>query len=132
MSFRALDQLEGDTEGTACSLAGDLAEGSPSSRRSWWIRSFSHPGDHCPRGPRDNRNSLKGVVEGARIDGAPVRRLGDDDVAMATPERVAQYERIVRSIAKWASDRDDVVAIALVGSWARCGHTWTPMSTLSS
>ena len=38
---------------------------------------------------------------------------------MVTDERVAQFKAVLRSIAAWAGAQDDIVAVALVGSWAR-------------
>jgi uncharacterized protein len=40
-------------------------------------------------------------------------------VAEVSEQRRAEYERAVRRVAKWAADRDDVVGVAVVGSWAR-------------
>ena len=38
---------------------------------------------------------------------------------MLTPDRVAEYRRIVRSVSAWAAGREDVAGVAVVGSWAR-------------
>ena len=38
---------------------------------------------------------------------------------MVTTGRVEEYHRIIRSIVDWAQERDDIVGIAVVGSWAR-------------
>jgi predicted nucleotidyltransferase len=38
---------------------------------------------------------------------------------VVTDERQAEYESVITSVAHWARDRADVVAVAIVGSWAR-------------
>ena len=38
---------------------------------------------------------------------------------MLTLDRIAEYGRIIRSVAKWAARQDDIVGVAVVGSWAR-------------
>lgn len=38
---------------------------------------------------------------------------------MLTSDRVAEYRRIIRSVAAWASRQPDVAGVAVVGSWAR-------------
>lgn len=36
-----------------------------------------------------------------------------------TADRVAEYDDVVRSVVAWASGQRDIVAVAVVGSWAR-------------
>ena len=36
-----------------------------------------------------------------------------------TADRVAEYDDVVRSVIAWASGQRDIVAVAVVGSWAR-------------
>ena len=38
---------------------------------------------------------------------------------MVTLDRIAEYERIIRSVADWAARQEDIVGVAVVGSWAR-------------
>ena len=38
---------------------------------------------------------------------------------MVTSDRVAEYERIIRFVAEWAARQEDIVGVAVVGSWAR-------------
>lgn len=40
---------------------------------------------------------------------------------MVTLDRVAEYGRIIRCVADWAERQEDIVGVAVVGSWAR-GH----------
>ncbi len=39
--------------------------------------------------------------------------------AMVTSDRLAEYRRIIRSVADWAARQEDIVGAAVVGSWAR-------------
>ena len=34
-------------------------------------------------------------------------------------DRIAEYERIIRSVADWAARQEDIIGVAVVGSWAR-------------
>ena len=38
---------------------------------------------------------------------------------MVTFDRVAEYREIIRSVAEWAARQDDIVGVAVVGSFAR-------------
>ena len=38
---------------------------------------------------------------------------------MVTLDRIAEYRRIIRSVAEWAATQEDIVGVAVVGSWAR-------------
>lgn len=38
---------------------------------------------------------------------------------MVTDARVAEYESVVAGVARWAESRADIVAVGVVGSWAR-------------
>ena len=37
---------------------------------------------------------------------------------MVPLDRIAEYERIIRSVADWAARQEDIVGVAVVGSWA--------------
>ena len=39
--------------------------------------------------------------------------------SMVTPERAAEYHRILRYLTAWAGAQQDITGIAVVGSWAR-------------
>ena len=36
-----------------------------------------------------------------------------------TLDRIAEYERIIRSAADWVARQEDIIGVAVVGSWAR-------------
>jgi predicted nucleotidyltransferase len=38
---------------------------------------------------------------------------------VASPERIREVETFVATLADWATERGDVIAVAIVGSWAR-------------
>lgn len=40
-------------------------------------------------------------------------------LTMLTPDRVAEYGRVVRAVTAWATRRRDIIGVAVVGSWAR-------------
>ena len=42
-----------------------------------------------------------------------------DNAAMVTDARAAEYESVVAGVTKWAESQADIVAVGLVGSWAR-------------
>ncbi len=39
--------------------------------------------------------------------------------SMITPERAAEYHRVVCSVTAWADGAHDIIGLAVVGSWAR-------------
>jgi predicted nucleotidyltransferase len=40
-----------------------------------------------------------------------------------SPERVREVDAFIRALEQWAAERDDVIAVALLGSWARGAAT---------
>lgn len=38
---------------------------------------------------------------------------------MVSWDRIAEYGRVIRSVADWAERQEDIVGVAVVGSWAR-------------
>jgi UTP:GlnB (protein PII) uridylyltransferase len=41
------------------------------------------------------------------------------DLAVIWPERAAEIEDVIHRVTRWAADRDDIVGLLLVGSFAR-------------
>lgn len=50
---------------------------------------------------------------------APLAASVRETRGMELRRRTLEVERLVRAIADWAAERDDIVGVALVGSWAR-------------
>lgn len=46
-----------------------------------------------------------------------------DNALMVSNTRMIEYKKVLSSVTSWAERDDDIVAVGLIGSWARGGHT---------